>query len=325
MPTSDSVPDGLRKRLSRARFCETCQTIKADGPSHASRLKHPFRALTTAEIESESERWRLAQAGHKGAQQHHIQQRQVVQSEAWAKQSQPVANVKHDYIYDFGKHKGKTLLQVRSLDKGYAAWCMVSGMHVQRPTWKTAMMEANLWDIVQKEAQELRLAKKAASKAHPGPENEHPEVRRLHALQASARDDDVPLFQESLPSRKRLRTGSKKSKAMVQIHNCSLCGRTDHKRHTCPQRASLAEVHSEEQLVKSAHLAAQKKARVVSRLKYTALHQRSLLYETRPTQRVRAGLARSLLELATMTPLNLLMRWRQMASCRATLAVRVQT
>ena len=299
------VPQGLRNRLARARYCEVCKEVKADGLSHASRTKHKFRALTSEEAEVESERWRLAQGGKRDEQHHHTQQRQVVQKEAWG-QGPAATEAPAVYIYNFGKHKGKTLSQVQNEDKMYAAWCLLSGMQNSRPSWRDALVAANMWEQVEKDAAELRGRRQAAkTQAADGPaKEEHPEVCRLRELQTLADGEPPPLFAEGLPSQ-RTRLREKKSRAVVQLQNCSLCGCADHKKQTCPQQASLREKPDERVLVQAALAENRKKASLVSRLKYTALHQRSKSYESRPSQRARAELSRSLLDLACMRPTEL--------------------
>eukprot|EP00972_Heterocapsa_arctica_P008198 1200365-Heterocapsa_arctica.AAC.1 len=54
-PAGHDLPGGLQNRLTRARFCFTCQTIKADGPSHKKRSGHPYRLLEQHERDAEAE------------------------------------------------------------------------------------------------------------------------------------------------------------------------------------------------------------------------------------------------------------------------------
>ena len=49
-----------------------------------------------------------------------------------------------EYTYDFGKHRGKTLRQVEAEDPRYAAWCIVSGVHLRRQGWRDALLAADL-------------------------------------------------------------------------------------------------------------------------------------------------------------------------------------
>ena len=61
-----------------------------------------------------------------------------------------------EYTYDFGKHWGKTLREVQTEDAGYAAWCMLNGVHHQRPTWRDTLVAADLWETVREQQQLLR-------------------------------------------------------------------------------------------------------------------------------------------------------------------------
>ena len=66
-----------------------------------------------------------------------------------------------EYTYDVGKHRGKTFRQVEAEDAEYAAWCMVSGMHIQHPTWRDALVAADLWEIVSQRVDEMRMEQMA--------------------------------------------------------------------------------------------------------------------------------------------------------------------
>ena len=71
-------------------------------------------------------------------------------------------NATPEYMYDFGKHRGKTLVQVESEDAGYAAWGVVNGVHLLRPNWHKALVAADLWQEVSRKVEERRMKQRVA-------------------------------------------------------------------------------------------------------------------------------------------------------------------
>jgi ribosomal protein L32 len=116
--------------------------------------------------------------------------------------------------------------------------------------------------------------------------------------QSVVADDETPLFPEGLKKKGQKRRH--KSRAVVQLQNCTICGSADHKRNTCDQKG-LVTVDSK--CLKALALQKVKKlAAVVARLKYTPLHQRTSAYNKRPLQRSRAEVHRGFVELSRMDP-----------------------
>jgi hypothetical protein len=232
------------------------------------------------EKEAERVRWVLRQSGMKGAQKHDTQQRLVSQRSDW-ESSHVVADnsVKAPFVFNFGKHKRKTLQTVLREDPGYITWCIVSKLHVsQCPTLQEALVDVGLWEKTLRESEQMRLGKLQRHKSQLGEtEHKHPEVQKLMELQAiAARDDeDEPLFKESIVPRGQKRKRQHKSTAVVQIQNCTICGSADHKRNTCPNATSEVVDKTTKEVRSLALLRVKKQAAVVSRLKYTPLHQRT--------------------------------------------------
>lgn len=296
----EQEPDGLRRRLLRARYCLHCNVIKADGPSHKQRTKHEYRALTDEERADEAARWRLGQTGDKTAQKHGMQERRAAQHCTWSG-SHLAAVAPADYTLTFGKHKGKTLAKVAQRDPDYLAWCVASKVHTTNPGLMDALSREGMREQVLRRAEELRAQLKARRETARG-ESGHKDVQTLVRLQLqnTLRDEDEPLFPEDMRRKGQKRTH--KSKAVVQIHNCLICGSSEHKRSTCPQNRQAALVQSSRNLRELALRKVKKEAALVARLKYTPVHQRTEEYESRPTQRSRAMVSRSFLDFARMRP-----------------------
>jgi hypothetical protein len=159
------LPGGLQNRLTRARFCFTCQTIKADGPSHKKRTGHPYRLLEQHERDAEAERWRGRQEGDIATQRECTSQRAEAQRASHAaSSSQLVVAPAEEYRLTFGKHKRKTIREVMAADKGYLAWCIVSRVHVTQPSLQRAMEQAGVWADALCDAEVLRERKRAKQK-----------------------------------------------------------------------------------------------------------------------------------------------------------------
>ena len=62
-----------------------------------------------------------------------------------------------EYTYDFGKYRGRTLRLVQTEDPEYAAWCILSGVRLQRQSWRDALLAADLWDTVSQKVEEVRM------------------------------------------------------------------------------------------------------------------------------------------------------------------------
>lgn len=303
------LPESAKKRLQRHRYCLTCATIKADGPTHKKSTGHEYRLLTAEEKQQQVERWLKKQSSAPSEVRKDTQARLQEQKAQWAS-SQASHSGGEPFVFGFGKHKKKSLEWVLQHDPGYVPWCIVSKLHEsQCPRLKDALQESGLWEQALKDAEALRLRQR---QKHSGCEEgaagsgEHPEVQKLKKLRQEAEAEeapDPPVFLGEVPGRKRKR--QHKSKALVTIQNCTICGSADHKRGTCGQNADTSVVARAQSYKAAALQRVKRLAAVVARLKYTPLHQRSQEYESRPTHRQRAGLARSFLDLCRMGPLAL--------------------
>ncbi len=128
-----------------------------------------------------------------------------------------------------------------------------------------------------------KLKDRIASSKGEGGQKELQKLRYLQA-QSVVADDEVPLLPEGLKKKGQKRRH--KSRAAVQLQNCTICGSADHKMNPCGQKW-LVTVGSK--CLKSLALQKVKKlAAVVAMLKYTPLHQRTSAYNKRPTLRSRA-------------------------------------
>ena len=178
-----------------------------------------------------------------------------------------------EYVFNFGKHKGLSLEEVWNLDMKYFAWILENDVGKTRPDLKEAMRKFGLQDAT--------------------PTNLHREIvdqdmDEMAIVPASSNQE-----QAIVPVRKRKYI----SKAVTQPHNCSICGALDHNRSSCPRRTGFSEVQRKA-LVEAAYKKAGQEAKQLARRKYTAEHQRSIEYTSRPKGRSRAAVDRSWLELS---------------------------
>ena len=91
----------------RAKWCETCNQLKRDGPRHKFDFpSHTLRPLVAAEREAYAEE--LSQD--------------------------------HEYKLDFGKHKKKSLVWIRTHAPSYIAWMVRERVYDKRPQLKEALV-----------------------------------------------------------------------------------------------------------------------------------------------------------------------------------------
>ncbi|CAE7810810.1 MCM7, partial [Symbiodinium necroappetens] len=139
-----------------------------------------------------------------------------------------------------------------------------------------------------------------------------PEVHKLRQIQvveaeailqepARAATDTQSTQASQTRKGKRRQTASR---AIVHLSHCSVCGSSDHRAPTCPQRTAPSD--ADQRKAKGAALEkTRRKVRLVSRLKYTPLHQRTVDYSNKSRQRSRATLSRDFLTFARMRPMEL--------------------
>lgn len=229
---------------------------------------------------------------------------------------------------EFGMYKGKTLKSVKEAIakksgaeqgaakfKEYLQVLVTMGWHTRKPGFQRALEEAGLWQEVIAKAPDTQraLAVRAIQKHNESSGNcyEHPDVKLLRKLQADQAvavldelEDVVPAPGEPIneemagPPRKKRKT---RSKVRVEIHHCFYCGGTDHNAKSCPGKPDLpvrrTRPHRGIAFVQNRRL-----AKLVSRLKYTPVCQRSQQYDQRPRQMSRVSMRTSFLRLARAPP-----------------------
>jgi uncharacterized protein with PIN domain len=126
------------------------------------------------------------------------------------------------------------------------------------------------------------------------------EAQALVAADGVAESSEAAADAETIPKKRR-----RVSRAVVQSHHCGHCGGMDHVTSTCPTKTDLAARFLKKKLVAAAFLKNKKKAKLVSRLKYTSVLQRSEGYDCRPSKRARGLTSLSFLELARMSAVDL--------------------
>jgi hypothetical protein len=221
------------------------------------------------------------------------------------------------YRFDFGKFSRKTLDQATTAQANYLAWCVASKIHETRPMFGQALRDAGLLDGLLQQGQALKLQKAEAVVAKQADSaNLHPEIQKLRQAQLEdalgvLQDVGILVEDESVqrPPTKAKVERKRRSRAMVQLHNCVHCGSLRHNSSTCRasagQIAAAAGVKSQRLLVATELAKNKKMAKVVSRLKYTSVAQRSRQYDKRPSQRSRGTVRRSFVGLLQASPLQL--------------------
>ena len=130
--------EGLGVGFSDAAWCVTCGAVKLSARSHRSRSgkqggrKHELRPATPEELQAYMDSVARKKEGPAISQP-------IVQ----AGQTQPASSGLHgssEYVFNFGKHKGKTFDWVAKNDDGYINWCVVSRVPEARPTFRDALL-----------------------------------------------------------------------------------------------------------------------------------------------------------------------------------------
>ena len=105
----------------------------------------------------------------------------------------------------------------------------------------------------------------------------------IHAPGPSAIDSSLV----ALPGKKKKKK-PQVDRAVVQKHNCGLCGSSDHNRSTCP--LATRDVQGQRLAVAESYRLAGAKAKAIARWKYTRDEQKSEQYLARPAKHSRAPL-----------------------------------
>ncbi|CAE7482185.1 MCM7 [Symbiodinium sp. CCMP2592] len=142
------------------------------------------------------------------------------------------------------------------------------------------------------------------SRTHPSCARAAPPPPAEATLREPATAATATQSTQASEGRKKGKQRQTASRAVVHLSHCSICGSCDHRAPTCPQRTAPSD--ADQRKAKDAALEKnRRKARLVARLKYTALHQRSTDYINKSRQRSRATLSRDFLTFARMSPMEL--------------------
>ena len=214
---------------------------------------------------------------------------------------------------DFGKHKGLTLDEVK--DPTYLGIVVQQNAHKARPTLQRALEQSGRLEPLLAESKEAAraAAKRVLDKnTEVWPMPLAPEVRKLRQIQVGEAEATLqePANAATETQSTQASQGSKgkrrqtASRAVVHLSHCSVCGSSDHRAPTCPQRNAPSD--ADQRKAKDAALEKnRRKARLVARLKYTPVHQRSTNYSIKSRQRSRATLSTDFLTFARMRPMEL--------------------
>lgn len=335
-PAGIGSKDPLEEYLANCGYCLVCEKVRPSIRAHKSTTKrkgraHDYRRLTAEEREEAKTAWQERAAGGKAVVQEQTKEElHKLQSKHPPAQEPAVPREQGPYRMEFGKYKGKTLDDVREAinrkhgrQKGpqeflqYLQVLVSMGWHDRKPGFQHAMEEAGVWDTVAKNAPATQkaLAERAIEKYEKGKgdQGEHPQVQLLRQLQAdqavavldtlgevvAVDEEDVP---EAPPadsrSKKRRKT---RSRVVVEIHQCLYCGATDHNQRQCPNKPEAHRMPNK-RAVQIAHVQNKRIAKLVSRIKYTMVRQRSKQYDARARQLSRVRMRTSWLRLARAQP-----------------------
>ena len=324
-PETEDEREGLKKILKRFKFCEVCSggSINKEGWAHKSRLGHPMRALDAHERGQVAQEWLFQRRGGDAARDRHFREnreRQLAQ-EANLQPALPEASPVKPWTFNFGRHKGKTLRDVLRLEPDYISWAVASQLQNRYPAFELELKKEGLWEKMLQESEKKRqdLRKRAHDKlaeteasleAGESMSKDIVKMRRLAVEVADARaaappvaiaGDDQLAPGCSTPPHKQKR--EHRSRALVSLHHCGVCGKIGHKTPTCP--AALDQALSTEAVAATRDIVVLGKekrlAKVVAHLKYVWPEQRTAEYEARPTKASRGVTELSLVAMARMS------------------------
>ncbi len=322
------LSEAFKKQLNGILVCLVCGPLHRfpSGKTHKSRSKHAMREMTPEERAEEIAWYREIQADGDAARMSLLEKRRRQARQANAEQAgvveEPGPDLDGEYIFDFGKKKGKKLSVVWRKDKSYLGWIINSKMLDTYVTLKAAKEEAGILEDALALAAEMKIesARKVVAKAEvEKPEDLHPEVAQLRAIQVEEAmvvlgaeapsvelEQVVPLpalrYRQGFRGRKRRGRGSSSART---LQHCWCCGSIDHKTVTCKFRPEAQRLAALERFyLEKAKQNNKKKAKIVSHLKYVNLRQRSAMYSERPAQRSQVPAKRSAKQLLQMDPCN---------------------
>ena len=293
--TKAPIPEGLQTLRYRARYCFMCTAVVRDGPSHKTRTKHENRKLTLDEVAHLESQWWLEQSrGKAEVRTQVLEQEKKRQDAAQIASAEPqVAGEEEPYRFDFGFYKNKrfTVEEAHADNPEYLAYLLLNNVDRQRPSLKTAIEAAGLWDRCRAQADGMKSAKKAKllEYAAKRPTGDHKDVKRLRRIELQelfaeeASADVMPTAVRAvadMPGRPKL-ARSHKSRTRQMLAHCSHCGSWRHKTPRCPQLLASGSP-DEGNLVEFAKVRNKRKRKLVAHLKYTNIDQRCGVYEGRP-------------------------------------------
>jgi predicted nucleic acid-binding Zn ribbon protein len=350
-PDEQDLSDTFLKRLKGTLTCLVCGPLHRfpSGKTHKSRTKHDMREMTPQERAQEIAWYREIQAEGETARLKVLDQKRASEKAAAAAAHMDVpsigeaagsagigesagsagigdaagsaavvpASARSEYVFDFGKHKGKTLSTVwRTLPTYLPYLINQKGFLDTVLTLKRAMEAAGIMDEALRQAGVMRresshrVVAQAAAEETAGVQL-HPEVAKLRTMQLEdAREvlAGLPVDQPPEPAQEsRLPRGRKPrkqggSRGGSTLQHCWVCGSIDHKTVTCPDQPEEVRIKAQERQLRAANLLAnRRRAVIVTHLKYVSLHQRTPSYEQRPSHSASVRPARTGKELLRMS------------------------
>ena len=325
------LSEAFRKKLAGTLTCLVCGPWHRfpSGKCHKSRTKHAMRPMTSEERAEEIQWYREIQADGEPARLRILDQRRAAarsavrtaaggDGEAAGPEGGVVpASASGEYVFDFGKHKGKTLSRIWATQPRYLCYLInQKGFLDTALTLRRAMDAAGIMGDALRQAAAMRresaskVVAQAAEETAAGVQL-HPEVAKLRKIQLEDAQEvlDIAPVAEPLvrvPGSRIRKARKPRKKGMSRgdrvLQHCWICGAVDHKTVTCPDKPEEARLKAQEQQLRAYNLHANRqRAAVVTHLKYVALHQRTPAYENRPSHSAKVRPARTAKELLRMT------------------------
>jgi hypothetical protein len=273
------LSEAFQKKLKGTLTCLVCGPLHRfpSGKTHKSRTKHDMRAMTPEERAEEIQWHREIQADGEAARLKILDQKRASaraaastaaagSGEAAGSDAVVPASARSEYVFDFGKHSGKTLSTVWRTQPKYLCYLInQKGFLDTVLTLKRAMEAAGIMDEAMRQAAVMRresahkvVAKASAEKAAGA--QLHPEVAKLREIQledAQAVLAGIPMEEPLVPAsesrprrcRKPRKQGGSRGRSTLQ--HCWLCGRIDHKTVTCPDQPEEVRIKAQERQLKA--------------------------------------------------------------------------
>ena len=329
------LSEAFKRKLAGTLTCMVCGPLHRfpSGKTHKSRTKHEMRAMTPEERAEEIQWYREIRADGETARLKILDQRRAAakkilasgaSSSAVEGEAVVPAMTSNEYVFDFGKHRGKTLSFVWRTQQSYLCYLMnQTGFLDAHLTLKRAMESAGIMDDATQRAAAMRRETARKTVARAAAEDAsgvqmHPEVAKLRRIQLmDARQvlEDTPLEEfDDAPTeglvvpvqlRKSRRAQIPRKKApscgLRRLQHCWICGAIEHKTGTCPDKPEEVRLRAKEQQLRAQTLFVnRRRAALVTHLKYVALHQRTPSYEQRALHSAAVKPARTFKELLRM-------------------------